>query len=68
MTIDMNTMGLIALRSAIKLEKLGMKRRGVSATSLAKDRYGFQRKERISRDVLIDLLTEEINNLTGVGT
>ena len=63
--IDIHIMGLISLRSAIKLEAKGLKRRGPSATSIAKDRYGFDRKQRISRDQLIDLLTDEIDGTIG---
>lgn len=34
---------LVVLRSAVKLEKLGMKRRGTSATAIAKARFGLKR-------------------------
>lgn len=39
---DIETFHLLALRGALRLEALGMKRRGASALSVAKKRYGLK--------------------------
>lgn len=53
---------LVALRGAVKLEKLGMKRRGKSATMIA--RQMFNLPVGTSRDVLIERLTECIEEFS----
>lgn len=43
---------LATLKSAIKLESIGMKRRGRSAYSIAKSKYGFRgNRESVMRQI-----------------
>ena len=46
---DAETYRLIALEKALKLEQLGMKRRGQSAYSLAKQHYGLKGNATLGR-------------------
>jgi hypothetical protein len=50
---------LIVLRKGIQLEKLGMKRRGPSCTSIARQELGMPKNTK--RDDLIDALTALID-------
>ena len=49
---------LAVLRSAVKLEMLGMKRKGRSATVCAKEQLGLPRNTK--REEIIKILTEMI--------
>ena len=49
---------LVALRGAVKMEALGMKRRGRSATVLAKELLGLKKGAR--RQVVLDALNAAI--------
>lgn len=49
---------LCALKGAVKLEALGMKRRGQSATMIAKNELGLSRG--VGRDVVLHKLEEKI--------
>jgi hypothetical protein len=51
---------LMVWKSAIKLEKLGMKRRGRSALSIAKEHFGMPK--RTTYDEVIARIQKEIDN------
>ena len=55
---DAETYRLIALEKALKLEQLGMKRRGQSAYSLAKQHYGLKGNREKVYNQLLDLKTK----------
>lgn len=52
---------LLALRGAVKLELRGMKRRGRSASVIAKEMFGMSRGAR--KQKVLDRLDEEINKI-----
>lgn len=52
---------LLALRGALKLELLGMKRRGRSAYVIAKEQYGLRGSRQSVLDQLNKKVEEEIN-------
>ena len=54
-SIDVSAYRLIALEKALKLERLGMKRRGQSAYSLAKQHYGLKGSREKVYSQLLDL-------------
>lgn len=54
---------LVSQRAAVRLEKLGMKRRGPSVTSLIKKQYSLPM--RCSYDTVLARLQEEIDKVGG---
>jgi hypothetical protein len=56
---EINFWHLAALRGALRLEKVGMKRRGRSALSVAKQEFGL--KPRASHDDAIAAVQAEID-------
>ena len=55
---DAEAYRLIALEKALKLEQLGMKRRGQSAYSLVKQHYGLKGNREKVYNQLLDLKTK----------
>lgn len=54
---------LVAQRSAVRLEKLGMTRRGRSVTAMLKEKYGMKRNA--THDAVIDRITKDIAEIDG---
>ena len=53
---------LLAQRGAVKLEKLGMKRSGRSATSRMKEKYNLPKNA--SYDTVLDCINKELETLS----
>jgi hypothetical protein len=50
---------MLAMKGALKLELLGMKRRGRSAFAMVKEHYGFKGSKQKVYDQYINLLKEK---------